>query len=517
MTKPLGTKSSPGGSRKDHVAVGGIPGGSQHVVSRSKHVDTPRFKQGDFFGIAYTPVVLKHREGFGVDSDFEDEEGEGDRSGSSERGMNAVDRFVASSLCGVDDDDFEEEKFVNGKDEAEKGIERGRSGEEQPGSLSKEKSRLARTQSTPEPRQTQEIRSVRERRHSFAPLLSIIDTSAPLTCVNENHPETNEDMLQRLQQIQTQQSKSKAASRAKPLSNNNSTLNLPFDNDNGVEVDEDELEDNVRVLMDAGSSSRRPAAASPAKALGKDELYAECVAHFRRLYERERSARVFAHSSSSSSVNSKPKSPSKRSRLRFGRSKSLSKLRGLLRTSPQLAKSIHEEKEVILSVQQTPLDIGDAIHRQLMQHLYASLTKTSTKTSCSMLGDHWKQIGFQGSNPGTDLRGAGMLTVLQTVWLDTNAKSEILRAAKASAVRSLPVMIVSINITVLCAAALGKGDLDKLCKRHGSAWTAVNELFKEIWHVLCERWNRGDVGLINFVKQVEAVLKHVLKRLKSNS
>jgi hypothetical protein len=49
-------------------------------------------------------------------------------------------------------------------------------------------------------------------------------------------------------------------------------------------------------------------------------------------------------------------------------------------------------------------------HEIIVKSLYRSLLK---KDSCRSIGSHWKDIGFQATDPTTDIRGAGMLGVLQ--------------------------------------------------------------------------------------------------------
>lgn len=43
-------------------------------------------------------------------------------------------------------------------------------------------------------------------------------------------------------------------------------------------------------------------------------------------------------------------------------------------------------------------------HEQLLQTVWMKLTNDSSY--CQPTGDHWKDIGFQGLDPLTDLRGA---------------------------------------------------------------------------------------------------------------
>ena len=42
------------------------------------------------------------------------------------------------------------------------------------------------------------------------------------------------------------------------------------------------------------------------------------------------------------------------------------------------------------------------------------------KDQCRSIGSHWQDIGFQATDPKTDIRGAGMFGVLQMLYMITN-------------------------------------------------------------------------------------------------
>ena len=53
----------------------------------------------------------------------------------------------------------------------------------------------------------------------------------------------------------------------------------------------------------------------------------------------------------------------------------------------------------------------------MLRTIYRQLT--STTLDCHRYGSHWEEIGFQGSDPSTDLRGVGILGLVQAVYLVT--------------------------------------------------------------------------------------------------
>jgi len=52
-----------------------------------------------------------------------------------------------------------------------------------------------------------------------------------------------------------------------------------------------------------------------------------------------------------------------------------------------------------------------------LQTLFKLLT--AGNSDCPRYGSHWERIGFQGNDPATDLRGVGLLGLLQPLFLVT--------------------------------------------------------------------------------------------------
>lgn len=67
------------------------------------------------------------------------------------------------------------------------------------------------------------------------------------------------------------------------------------------------------------------------------------------------------------------------------------------------------------------LDSQDPVHGRVLQTIYKKLT--GSKFDCALYGDHWEDLGFQGANPATDLRGAGFLALLHLLYLVMDSKT----------------------------------------------------------------------------------------------
>jgi hypothetical protein len=82
-----------------------------------------------------------------------------------------------------------------------------------------------------------------------------------------------------------------------------------------------------------------------------------------------------------------------------------------------------------------PLDYKYVEHERIVQSIWKALTGiiyaallvpyryhskvmyiTGDRLACPMYGNHWEEIGFQGTDPATDCRGSGMLGLI-LVWI----------------------------------------------------------------------------------------------------
>ncbi|XP_064124864.1 ELMO domain-containing protein 3 isoform X4 [Loxodonta africana] len=99
----------------------------------------------------------------------------------------------------------------------------------------------------------------------------------------------------------------------------------------------------------------------------------------------------------------------------------LAALRHILFGPPKLHQGLHEERDLVLTIAQCGLDSQDPVHGRILQTIYRKLT--GSKFDCALHGDHWEDLGFQGANPATDLRGAGFLALLHLLYLVMDSKT----------------------------------------------------------------------------------------------
>ncbi|XP_032266458.1 ELMO domain-containing protein 3 isoform X3 [Phoca vitulina] len=142
----------------------------------------------------------------------------------------------------------------------------------------------------------------------------------------------------------------------------------------------------------------------------------------------------------------------------------LAALRHCLFGPPKLHQGLREERDLVLTIAQCGLDSQDPVHGQVLQTIYKKLT--GSKFDCALHGDHWEDLGFQGANPATDLRGAGFLALLHLLYLVMDSKTllmaqEIFRLSHHH-IQQFPFCLMSVNITRIAIQALREECLSRL-------------------------------------------------------
>ncbi|NXQ92038.1 ELMD3 protein, partial [Nyctibius grandis] len=202
-------------------------------------------------------------------------------------------------------------------------------------------------------------------------------------------------------------------------------------------------------------------------------------------------------------------------------------LRGLcgpLRLQPQL----RDERELALAVAHCALDDTESVHMRILQTIYKQLTRSSL--GCPRYGAHWEELGFQGVDPGTDLRGTGMLGLMQLLYFVTDTRTlplarEIFQLSQhetqAPAITPLllqyfPFCIMSFNITRIVTQALREGRLNRVCNRRQQVMAVLNDVYAAAFLQLYHVWKRqhktvADAG--SLLKELELAAKRKPKRL----
>ncbi|XP_056102688.1 ELMO domain-containing protein 3 isoform X2 [Rhinichthys klamathensis goyatoka] len=190
---------------------------------------------------------------------------------------------------------------------------------------------------------------------------------------------------------------------------------------------------------------------------------------------------------------------------------------------PRLHKDLLEERDLVFAIAQCSLDNGQSVHMRVLQTVYRKLT--CTRGDCPRYGPHWENVGFQGSDPATDLRGTGFLGLMHILYFVMDP--EILPLARdiyklsQHPVQNFPFSVMSINMTRIALHALREEVLSKECNRRQQVVAVLNDFYVATFLHLYQLWKNqqktiSDSGHV--LKEVELFAKknpkQILRRLE---
>uniref|UniRef100_A0A8C3LZ66 ELMO domain containing 3 n=1 Tax=Chrysolophus pictus TaxID=9089 RepID=A0A8C3LZ66_CHRPC len=185
---------------------------------------------------------------------------------------------------------------------------------------------------------------------------------------------------------------------------------------------------------------------------------------------------------------------------------------------PRLQQQLQGERDLALAIAQCGLDDNQAVHMRILQTIYKKLT--CSRLGCPRYGTHWEELGFQGADPGTDLRGTGMLGLMQMLYFVMDSQTlplalEIFRLSQHET-QNFPFCIMSVNITRLVLQALREECLSRECNRRRQVIAVLNDLYAAAFLQLYRVWKSqhktiADSGFL--LKELEFSTKKKPKQL----
>jgi len=166
------------------------------------------------------------------------------------------------------------------------------------------------------------------------------------------------------------------------------------------------------------------------------------------------------------------------------------------------------------------------IHLSMLRTLYRQLTGSTL--DCPRYGAHWEDIGFQGSDPATDLRGVGLLGLVHALYLVVTPEmfpfAQDVYQLSRQETQEFPLMVLSLNISRITLHVLRDGLLNRYLSLEDEVWTTVNffycALLYHVYHIWksqhktisssgfvlqeAESFGRANVGLV--IKNFERFL-----------
>uniref|UniRef100_A0A8B9EQQ4 ELMO domain containing 3 n=1 Tax=Anser cygnoides TaxID=8845 RepID=A0A8B9EQQ4_ANSCY len=185
---------------------------------------------------------------------------------------------------------------------------------------------------------------------------------------------------------------------------------------------------------------------------------------------------------------------------------------------PRLQQQLQGERDLALAMAHCGLDDGEAVHMRILQTIYKKLT--CSRLGCPRYGAHWEELGFQGADPGTDLRGTGMLGLMQMLHFVMDAQTlplarQIFRLSHHET-QNFPFCIMSVNITRIVLQALREECLSRECNRRQQVIAVLNDVYAAAFLQLYRVWKSqhktvADSGFL--LKELELSTKKKPKQL----
>ncbi|XP_052773992.1 uncharacterized protein LOC128212541 isoform X2 [Mya arenaria] len=168
----------------------------------------------------------------------------------------------------------------------------------------------------------------------------------------------------------------------------------------------------------------------------------------------------------------------------------LSAFVNLLFGPPKLHRDLLSERERVFCIAASQLSNDNTIHMRTLQTIYKSLT--GSKFDCPRMGSHWEEIGFQGMDPSTDLRGAGLLGLMNLLYILKDPKkmslaSDIYRLS-IHPTQNFPFCVMGINLSRITLQTLREDLLNKECNRRGDVMSVVNEFYAALYFQMYQVW-----------------------------
>ena len=179
---------------------------------------------------------------------------------------------------------------------------------------------------------------------------------------------------------------------------------------------------------------------------------------------------------------------------------------------PRLKSQLKKEKTFVFCLARCQFDNDDPKDFQLLMTIYKCLT--GTHLDCGRFGSHWQDIGFQGNDPATDLRGTGMLSLLTILHLVRDHKHLALKLYQLSLseTQNFPFCVFLINLTKIALGALRNGHLNRECNKRLAILPIMCDIFCALTFEHYKLWKTGKT-----IRDSGFVLKRLEDKTKSSS
>ena len=161
---------------------------------------------------------------------------------------------------------------------------------------------------------------------------------------------------------------------------------------------------------------------------------------------------------------------------------------------------LNEERDNIFKMAKLKLNLKNDIHYQSLITLWMKLT--DDQRQCDKTGSHWQQIGFQGNDPSTDIRGCGLFGILQIIYIVENYNDIITKIYLLSIDQhsNFPLIIVSFKITEIIIKLLRSCLMYNNINKNKSVINTINEIYVALFYEFYYCWKYNSRTIRDFDK-----------------
>ena len=175
----------------------------------------------------------------------------------------------------------------------------------------------------------------------------------------------------------------------------------------------------------------------------------------------------------------------------------------------KLPPNLLVERDQIFAYAKVSFDDKNPLHFRMLTSIYRKLTNLK---HCVRYGEHWEKIGFQGRDPATDLRGVGMLGLLQILAF-ISLNSDFIKYVYTYSLDEtyhFPLAVALLNITEIMLHTLREGRLHNVILHQKSVVNAVNTFYFAVFFKLfvvykANKYTESDFGELK--KSIEELAK----------
>uniref|UniRef100_A0A8C7WR32 ELMO/CED-12 domain containing 3 n=1 Tax=Oryzias sinensis TaxID=183150 RepID=A0A8C7WR32_9TELE len=166
-----------------------------------------------------------------------------------------------------------------------------------------------------------------------------------------------------------------------------------------------------------------------------------------------------------------------------------------------------------------PVDNSQPVHMRVLQTIYKRLI--GSRLDCPRFGPHWENIGFQGTDPATDLRGTGFLGLMHTLYFVMDPETlplakDIFRLSQHPT-QNFPFSVMSINMTRIALQVLREEALTKECNRRQQVVGVLNEFYVATYLYVYQLWKSQQKTIADSGFVLRGKSDYILSNINRNS